>query len=271
MEVPEDELTQVRHLMLNGFKWIEPPQRSKLGTLLEGLRFFSVGRERYDGSERRKSVRIQCHYQVFCSQGLKRFEAIVQDVGLTGLQLTTATRLKRLQTLDVVPTNGGNAVPCTIRWCKRENQAYVAGAYFELRPSELVHSWVSQLLTAVGFNEEAVYQRRTAIRASADLEVTLRGEGEEMLAGRLLDLGVGGALVQVSQEVQMGTRYALVVGPLKNLEAMRLDGEVVRVDCPEPGDRFNLGLRFLATTSAQVRQLGNYVVELLADRPVVPE
>ena len=147
----------------------------------------------------------------------------------------------------------------------------MAGLSFELRPSELVNSWVSQLLTAVGFNEEAVYQRRTAIRAAADLTVALRGEGDAMLAGRLLDLGVGGALVQVAQEIPLGARYALVVGPLKNLDTMRLDGEVVRVDSPEPGDRFNLGLRFLSPSGAQVRLLGSYVVELLAERPVVPD
>lgn len=271
MEVPEEELAQVRHLMLNGFKWIEPAPRSALGSLLQGLRFFNVARERHDGSERRKSVRLQCHYKVFCSQGLRRFEAVVQDVGLTGLQLTTANRLKRGQTVEVVPINGGNPVPCLIRWIRRGGSEWVAGLSFELRPSELVHSWVSQLLTAVGFNEEAVYQRRTAVRAAADLPVALRGPGEEMLAGRLLDLGVGGALVQVTRQVALGDRYTLVLGPHKNLETVRLDGEVVRVDSPDPGDRFNLGLRFIGPGNSQVRLLGNYVMELLSARPVMPD
>ncbi|GMU57931.1 MAG: hypothetical protein AMXMBFR33_70770 [Candidatus Xenobia bacterium] len=267
MEVPEDELAQVRHLMLNGFKWIEPQPRASLGGLLSGLKFFSLKRERADGTERRKSVRIQCYYQVVCNQGVRRFEAVVQDVGLTGLCLQSSLRLKRGQTIEVVPTSGGNPVPCQVRWCR----GGVAGLSFELRPTELVRSWVSQLLTAVGFNEEAVYQRRTAIRASADLPVALKAADQEMQSGRLLDLGVGGALVQVTAELALGQRRTLVVGPHWNLEVMRLECEVVRVDVPDPGDRFNLGLRFLDPTPAQMRLLGSYVVELMAQRPVVTD
>lgn len=265
MEVPEDELTQVRHLMLNGFKWIEPSKSSTLGNLLQGLKFFTVARGR-DGSERRKSVRIQCHYQVYCSHGLRRFEAVVQDVGLTGLQIGSTMRLKRGQLLDVVPVNGGNPVPCQVRWCKSEDREFRAGLSFELRPSELVHSWVSQLLTAVGFNEEAVYQRRTAIRIATDLPAALKAGGME-IAGRLLDLGVGGALVQVDQELAMEARYTLVVGPLKGLDTMKLEGEVVRVDSPDAAEKYNVGLRFLSLTGAQVRLLGGYVVALLSTRP----
>lgn len=253
--------------MLNGFKWIEPQPRASLGGLLSGLKFFSLKRERADGTERRKSVRIQCYYQVVCNQGVRRFEAVVQDVGLTGLCLQSSLRLKRGQTIEVVPTSGGNPVPCQVRWCR----GGVAGLSFELRPTELVRSWVSQLLTAVGFNEEAVYQRRTAIRASADLPVALKAADQEMQSGRLLDLGVGGALVQVTAELALGQRRTLVVGPHWNLEVMRLECEVVRVDVPDPGDRFNLGLRFLDPTPAQMRLLGSYVVELMAQRPVVTD
>ncbi|MEW6282419.1 MAG: PilZ domain-containing protein [Candidatus Eremiobacterota bacterium] len=269
-----NDLEQVRQLMLSGYKWMNPTQRSLLASLVEGLRSFTVKRDSASYVERRRSVRLNCDYQVNCNSTTASFPGRVLDVGLTGLRLTALTKLPRGMTLSVVPVEGGGPVPCLVRWSRKEGDVWVAGVSFELRPSELVRSWVAVLLAGVGFNEEAVYQRRTAVRAPADLPAQLRSPTDDIVQGRVIDLGVGGALIQVTGTAPgKEGAHRVTLGPYKKLEMLSLNGQVVRISRPggdaplSPGgtDRWNLAVRFLEPNSAQVRLLGIYVLDLLSE------
>ncbi|MEW6283288.1 MAG: PilZ domain-containing protein, partial [Candidatus Eremiobacterota bacterium] len=262
---PEDlELPEVRRLMHSALRWIETPPDSDDPELVRQLvsrvhRFALSGRpsRRFGTEEQRRAVRLPCEQAASLKHAGGTDAARIRDISLIGLRLELSTELEARSIVEV------DGMHCEVRWCARltENGPWNAGVAFLEPPAVLVDSWVAELLHRLGFNEEYIHQSRNSIRVEAALPVDVRGVGTAVTR----DLGVGGCLLESPAELPDSQLFDLSIGPLQEMEPLRLTGKVMSARRDRTRDVWLCSLRFADPTPAQVRLVGRYVLSLLAD------
>lgn len=207
--------------------------------------------------ERRQTTRIECCYQVQCSHPGGSWEASVVDMGLGGLRLRTANGVQAGQRLTLKQNdNAFGEIQVEVVWarplegCQRE-----CGVVYRCDVEAMERSWVKDALRRLGFEKSHLYERRRHVRrhttASANLDF-----GSETVVATILDLGLGGALVEIGRELPAGQALQLA-SPL--LEG-RLQCQVIY--CRQAAEkRFRCGLSFESTAAnrLQARLLEGYL------------
>jgi hypothetical protein len=151
------------------------------------------------------------------------------------------------------PLVGAFPVRARVQWSEGQE----AGVAYIDQPGNLERSWVQRVLKLIGFDEQAIFERRLHVRVASKLPVQVDGE-----EGILLNLGLRGALVQQSHEVEAGHRLELTMGPLAHQPPVTLEGEVVRCR-PRQEGVFYWGVVFFEPAPEQARLLEAYVLALL--------
>lgn len=209
-----------------------------------------------DIQERRQTTRWECCYQVAaCYQG-NSYELSVVDMGLGGMRLLLPAGLDSLAVRSELALSTREApgeVGVKVVWCRSGE----AGVHYSGRLEDLRDSWVSACLQRLGFEDSRMYERRRHIRFRnrGGFAAHLTLPDESRVAARLLDLGLGGALLECSgpQGQSAGLRVGLSVD---RLEGPPVLGRVVYWN----GQR--CGLRF--EELAEARLLEGYLTAMKA-------
>ena len=234
-----------------------------LRVLIEGMLSLVPGHNRNSLIERRGQIRLRCRYPVLVTCGPRSFRSLVTDVGPAGLRLKYVDRLKKGVPVSVRLADGQAApVDCKTVWCRsrRFSSDRVAGLAFTESPERLAGSWVHPLLSELGWTDVRP-QRREWVRVAADLPVVLAGKADHRAL--LLDLGVGGALVQVDTE--LAGEFELKLGPWGELPGLVLPARVAGGHCDQLASVQYCRLAFAPLDDQAVRELGHYILKLLRD------
>ncbi len=216
--------------------------------------------------ERRRMIRVRCYCHVEVEQGAEKVKGVVTDLGVDGLRLKCPVKLDEGAAINIrYPGTDAGGVKCQVIW-SNPHPRYVesiSGLKYDDSSDNLRQSWVRLVLQELGFDESRVYQRRKFIRANASIPARLEAPNKSQLTARVVNLGVGGALLEVNEEFPRDTPVELDMSLWRILPALSLGGVVLdsRRD-PESGLVLT-GMRFGEMNPQQVELLGKYVVYLL--------
>lgn len=209
------------------------------------------------------------------STGEQGFRSVVTDLGPAGMRLKFVEPLKRgdeiLVTLEEdVPPDAVAAVRCQVVWCRKRRFSAdrLAGLRYDDSEENLDRSWVRCILDSLGLREDdSSPQRRRWIRAESALPGLLEA-GEVTSLVQVMDLGVGGALLQSPQTMPVQQRASVCLGPWDELPALRLEGELVG-SAEDPLLASNLHrVRFDSPPPRKLKLLGDYIIKVLRVRSV---
>lgn len=197
-----------------------------------------------EGLERRHWFRLTCEWPVelVVSPAIK---GSVSDVSPRGLQvqLTQQVSFKpgqqlKARSLRPVHPSLQPEVDCQVRWVQREGKHFWVGLSF-VNNKSLEQSWVQSLLTKVFYRGSE--QKRTNLRICCHIPATLRVEVGS-LPVTILDLSLGGALLEAGETYQAGSRIHLQLGPWAPLPELNIEGVVQRT--AKRGELFHFGVKF---------------------------
>ncbi len=242
-----------------------------LKEILAGLKTLTLGSGRTATGERRRLVRLKCRYAVTCEVEKAAFRAVVVDMGVQGLRLETPERLKRGQVAHVTYSTphaafAVDSVRCVVSWVRRNGQGQLeAGLRYEDQEENLEKSWVKVILREMGFDAASIFQRRKARRVVAMLTVQLRRPGGAVMNARVLNLGVGGALLQIADPLDRGQTLLMDLGPVKGLPVLPVSAEVLTCRYEPRSESWFCGVRFRNLSDRQLDLLSRYLIHLLKD------
>ncbi len=243
-----------------------------LREILACLKSLTGGGSSPSTGERRGVIRVQCRYPVTCFVERAAFHATVVDMGVRGMRLQLAQRLRPKQIVQVQYSGAQSrrysvdTVRCEVSWVRRtaRGKLEVGLRYDDLEPN-LERSWVKAILRELGFRAGSIFQRRKARRVVAMLHVKLNMAGHPPMTGRVLDLGVGGALLQVNEHLNQGQTLVMDLGPALGLRALPVSTEVVSCRYEPQSQTWFCGTRFLGLSDKKLGLISRYVEKLLKD------
>lgn len=221
-------------------------------------------------AERRRALRIRSYCLVQLAVDGEQHKGTVTDIGLEGI------RLKSLSAPLVIGAEVAVSYPkstpgfelgvvrCVVLWSQKVGREMVAGLRYNDTKENMRRSWVRYVLTELGFDEARTYQRRRHIRVDGSIPARLF-QGEESLVpdARVVNLGIGGALVETRNEVPKGIDADLEISLWRILPTLCLSGAILDVR-QEPGTGFFLvSIQFGALQADQIKLLGNYIINLI--------
>lgn len=164
--------------------------------------------------ERRHTTRVECCYQVECQAGDRKFAASVINMGLGGMRLLMDQEIAPEEILRVQQTHQGwGALTVRVVWTRLRTGGdnFECGVVYKDTLEQLEQSWVKGALKRLGFDSKALYERRRTLRAPISTPGILNVATKDY-ACTVADLGMGGALVELTQPVvgmQEGARVTL--------------------------------------------------------------
>lgn len=201
--------------------------------------------EQFDGLEKRRVLRSPCDWPACLRQGDESWIGKARDVSSRGLRMSIPLQasvrrgeLVELQTLRPVREPLRDLAEGKICWVRRSKGECLVGVSFA-NLKEIEHSWLYSLLASV-FHKDSD-QKRTSLRVSCSMAVHLRGAGG-LVPGQLLDLSIGGALLECEQSYSSGSTIEMTLGPWAPLPALKIACKVQRI--LKPGELFRYGVRF---------------------------
>lgn len=215
--------------------------------------------------ERRSSVRLNFRFEVQVKTSTETLEAWVINLTFTGLCLEVPEMLPEGTEVTLCRDSFGPPFNGTVMWSKKiEGGKILAGVECELDEDKLVESWLEPALVQAGFEASYVGERRQLVRVPGRVrcELTPLAQGAT-LEGLMLDLSLGGALVENGEEVATGTRVKYKTYPLgKRIPA--LEGEaVVKSTRRRASGEWLLGLSFEESDSEKIR---TYMTRMLSSQ-----
>lgn len=244
-----------------------------LGRLIEGMRALVAGQDETGTfEERRQRLRLRCYYPVVIRAEGAEFRSVVTDLGPAGLRVKFVQPLKEGAKVTITfegshPEYDRSTVHCQAVWCRTRKFSgdRVAGFAYDEPPEELNRSWVRFVLDTLGFRDGgAEPQRRRWIRAEWALPGLL--EAEEFSGQvRVVNLGVGGALLQSDEELTDGQPAVVSIGPWEELPVLRLEGQLVG-NREDPLLSVQLHrLEFTSLPPGKLELLGVYILKVLRE------
>jgi hypothetical protein len=228
-------------------------------------------------SERRKKLRVRTYIRMEFATEEGRGSAIVTDLSLDGMRMRCQRPLKDGEPVEVFFPDGGDtdntgSVRCRAVWLQTLEQvgrkSYEAGLSFEDSRDNMKRSWVRYVLEQLGFDESKTFQKRKYLRAMGQIpaRVFTVHDGES-LAGEVVNLGVGGALLSLDAPLEKDHQIHCEICLWRILPPLRLPCRIMGVaEDPEHSDgppRYLHSLLFLGMDTEEVKLLGNYVIFLI--------
>lgn len=241
-----------------------------LNEIVQGLRSLVQGKPETGGTgEKRQLIRLKCRYKVTLSVEKQAFAGNVTDMGLKGMRAEVPERLK-VGTLVHVTYNAESTafqvdtIKTVVAWCRKSKTGKIeVGLQYQDSRTNLERSWVKVILRELGFDERSIFQRRKARRAVAMLPAQVGRVGPRQLPARVLNLGVGGTLLQSDDRFDKGQEMTLDIGPALGLPVLIVAGEVVTCRYEPQSQSWLEGVRFRSMDQKQLDLLTRYIVNLL--------
>lgn len=249
-----------------------------LRSLLGGFKsFITSSSSGPDFTERRKLVRLRCHYDVQISYPdevkkvqQKKFKGVVVEMGLEGMRLRCFDPVKKGQLVDVhyaVPILSAevSTVRCEVMWSRQREKDFVtfAGVRYVSNKKEMGKSWVKALLQELGFKPELIHQRRRHFRTDCFIPAQYVPKSGELQGSKLYNLGVSGALIETTKELPRDDSLDLRIGPYEELPQFGVQATVVQCR-KQPGSKlYQCGLQFKDLNSKHLKLLSDYLKLLM--------
>lgn len=226
-------------------------------------------------SERRRKLRIRTYIRLEIRVSDAVASAIVTDLSLDGMRLRTNYSLETGDRVEVRFLHEGNAESPDSVYCKAVwvtdfgppgHVTYEAGLSFEEVEPEKQETWVKYILEQLGFDENKTFQKRRYLRASGRVPARVfRPHNEESVAGEIVNIGVGGALLSSTEQLPAESLIHCEICLWRILPALRLPCRILSIREEEEAEetRYLHSLLFLGMDTEQVKLLGNYVIFLI--------
>ncbi|MEW6284458.1 MAG: PilZ domain-containing protein, partial [Candidatus Eremiobacterota bacterium] len=269
MEAPRvvpAELESYKSVMMDALRLVDEREDPVwLQGVVGSLKSFGVETEKLP--ERRRSIRVHTQLACTCEWNGKSYEAQVVNLGLGGLHVYVDAEPPRGDRLVLFERDdpARSRIGCLVHWTRKmaNSDRRLVGVTFDETPEVLARSQFARLLTELGFRESVLYQRRRRKRVEARMAVELDDLADGSL-GTVLNMGVGGVLVECEREFPEGSILCISVGPLeRRLSQFKVPAQVRYRRKSEQGWQY--GLRFEHLNPDQVKLLGKYVLEFLRD------
>ena len=228
-------------------------------------------------AERRQKLRVRTYIRLQVIRGEELASAIVTDLSLDGMRLRTNQELAEgdqveVKFLDSIEDGSSASIRCQVVWAisfgPPGRTTYEAGLSFSDPSFDNSRSWVNYVLDQLGFDQSKTFQKRRYLRANGEVPARIfTHTSDESLAGEVVNLGIGGALLSAKQALVKDSQIHCEICLWRILPALRLPCRVlaVREDEDFDGDetRYLHSLLFLGVDTEQVKLLGNYVIYLI--------
>lgn len=218
-------------------------------------RLSAIGAIPHPLEERRTVARLDCDFQVvLLLQGDRALGGRVTDISLFGLNVEVAEELARGSRMRLMLAHDESMeeVGCRVAGCSPHGVAWSCRLVYDQDAESLSRSWVCALLREMGYDLNHLHQRRAFIRVKTDLPVRIECS-EGILVGRVVDLGVGGALVHCEKGLLDQGEVRVHFDPPGeepfSLEALPLPRREEALQC----------LQFSRPSHSQYERLGHYV------------
>lgn len=194
-------------------------------------------------NERRQSVRLSLDIDVTVQVGELLHPAHMVNLTFTGLCLELETTLREGQEVTLLRGDFGPPFNATVVWSKPSprGQGYLIGVECELDEDRLCESWLEPALIQAGFQTDFVDTKREFLRVPGRVNCELTMDGGK-IEGQMMDLSIGGALVECDSELTTGSVFDFKTRPLGGLPPLLGTAEVVSVR--SQGGRWSCGLKF---------------------------
>lgn len=242
---------------------------------LDGLKQIVLGPPSQAGQDSRARTRVLCRYPVlYQSQTMVEAKrAYVTDIGIAGMRLENIEKLKKGEVIQVTSAYPGlehNKLACEVMWCRGKGNEHSAGIRYVDTEENLKGSWVKVILQELGLGDESAFQRRKHVRIATTLRSEIRDlrSGRYLTDGKVLNLSVGGALVQSANEVEDGAQVLCLIGPYSNYPTLSIAAMCLNTRYDEEEGCYLHSIQFSTLKPRDVKQVGKYVVNLLKGRSV---
>ncbi|MCA9794394.1 MAG: PilZ domain-containing protein [Candidatus Eremiobacteraeota bacterium] len=246
-----------------------------LRDLFKGLISLVKGQpdEQAPPEERRHLVRLKCCIPVELFHSGEGFSATVVDMGMKGMQVRTRTKFEPGAEVSVMhgsesPEFKLRTVRCKVVWCRarRFSQDVVLGVSYHDSNENLDASWIRYLLNCLGLDETTIRQRRQHIRVDASIMTDIyHEEGNRLASGQLVNMSLGGCLVQIPQHVEPSTPVSLEIGPFSSLPVLKVKGKSLDSREDERLGGYLCSVEFNELEAFEVKRVGDYVIRLLQE------
>jgi c-di-GMP-binding flagellar brake protein YcgR len=227
--------------------------------------------------EKRGSPRVTCAMDVVCRtpEG-DQFQGLMTDLGLYGLRVVAKGKFQANDEIDVSPAGKSDLlqgvrykvsfIRTSVVWARRKKKSpeSMLGLRFSDTRSNLQDSWVASFIRKMGFSVGFNKQMRKQVRLSVRLPISYRTpRGEDARGGFVLDMGMGGVLVQAPMGLPPENEIRMIIGPLDDLEALCCSGAIVHSYYVKKTECWLAGVAFIKMTDRQSRLLTEYVETLI--------
>lgn len=216
--------------------------------------------------ERRESMRLRCRVGALLKVDQTMHFVTLVNVTLTGLGLEMEAALKANQVVSLTRDDFGEPLMARVGWCKprpRGAKGFQVGLQYLEDQESLKSSWLKPALKQGGFKAEFPGEKRKLIRVPGRVACELKGlTGETYTEAEMLDLSLGGALVESPMKFNEGLTLAFETAPLGGLPALKGIAKVASTQADREG-KWRCGLRFTESKSDDVRK---YMKSMLASR-----
>jgi hypothetical protein len=220
-------------------------------------------------AEKRRALRVKSYAQVQLTCEGQGYRGTVTELGVEGLRLKSLEApLSQGQSLEVLyelpeEVEERGSVRVEVAWVQRVGREMVAGARYVDSRENMRKSWVRLLLQEIGFDDSRTYQKRQHLRVDTTIPARMF-QHDQLLGGehRVVNLGIGGALLHSSLPLERGGIYSLEMSLWRILPTLRLPVGVIEVR-PDTAEGHLISLQFGEMDPPQVKVLGNYIINMI--------
>lgn len=212
-----------------------------------------LGKENWDGSDRRESLRVRCNFEVQVTGTHCSFLAKAVDLGPTGLRVECRgafpSSLKKGGALQIKHLNcpmdcERETVKARVAWATPKNPGlFQCAALFDDEVENLKKSWVRSILARA--IKQSPKQKRKYLRVRCDWTVAAQINGKAAQV-QLRDLSMQGARLELPAEISERDRIIL------DIKGLILPGSIRRVS--KTGGTYMIGVDF-QTNPGQSKKL----------------
>lgn len=257
------ETVESDSLMLEALRRRQPVSLGLVRGFLDKLR--AIGAMPHPVEERRTVARLDCDVQVVMLLPDDRaLGARVTDISLFGLGLEAPEEVPKGTAVRLLLAHDEGMEEVHCRVAGPGPHGVGCRLVYHQDAESLSRSWVCNLLRELGYSLDHLHQRRAFIRVKTDLPVRIEGPLGE-LAGRVVDLGVGGALLACQRplpsEGEVKLRFEPPGQPAFTLPAQPLPPREQGLQC----------LQFPHLDNDQYQRLGHCVRNVIESLGHAPE
>jgi PilZ domain-containing protein len=220
--------------------------------------------------ERRRTLRFKSRHKVDMHHGEgEKHVAYVMDYSMGGVRINSAQSLKVGEVVDLqfphpLPGVSKSSVKCEVLWRRKNPKTLemLYGAKFLETAEHMMQSWVSYFFRERGAASGDLVEDRKHVRCACSLDVLARSV--ENAQGKVLNIGLGGALLAINRPAEPGDQWGLDISGLSSFEGFHVKAIVQSCETGMSG-LFNQRVEFKPPAEEQEKIMKKYILALSKD------